>query len=97
MGTFSYYFPGETIVLKRAYLLAYEPETLENDLRNSDYLVLYPVTRGFLCERTSRFLDRQYHRERLSTPLVRVDGELQADGRRVIAFIIGSALVTLSL
>ena len=37
----------------------------------------HPVTRGYLCERTSRYLERQYHRERLSTPLVRVGGELQ--------------------
>lgn len=30
-----------------------------------------PVTRGFLCERTSRFLERQYSRERLTQPLMR--------------------------
>jgi anaerobic selenocysteine-containing dehydrogenase len=31
----------------------------------------HPVTRGFLCYRTSRFLKRQYHPERLLKPLVR--------------------------
>jgi anaerobic selenocysteine-containing dehydrogenase len=34
---------------------------------NSDH----PVTKGFLCQRTSRFLERQYSPERLTTPLVR--------------------------
>jgi anaerobic selenocysteine-containing dehydrogenase len=36
----------------------------------------HPVTRGFLCYRTSHFLDRQYHPERLTTPLLRRDGAL---------------------
>jgi len=31
----------------------------------------HPVTRGFLCYRTSRFLERQYDPERLTTPLAR--------------------------
>ncbi len=31
----------------------------------------HPVTRGFLCERTSRFLRRQYDPTRLTQPLVR--------------------------
>ncbi|MBD3869585.1 MAG: molybdopterin-dependent oxidoreductase [Acidobacteria bacterium] len=31
----------------------------------------HPVTRGFLCYRTNRFLKRQYHPDRLTTPLVR--------------------------
>ena len=35
-----------------------------------------PVTRGFLCERTSRFLTRQYDPARITTPLLRVGGEL---------------------
>jgi len=35
----------------------------------------HPVTRGFLCYRTSRFLDRQYDRERLTSPLVRRGAE----------------------
>ncbi|HZJ70278.1 MAG TPA: molybdopterin-dependent oxidoreductase, partial [Planctomycetota bacterium] len=33
-----------------------------------------PVTRGFLCERTSRFLDRQHDPARLTTPLLRRGG-----------------------
>lgn len=37
----------------------------------------HPVTRGFLCWRTNRFLDRQYATDRLMTPLVRRDGALQ--------------------
>jgi anaerobic selenocysteine-containing dehydrogenase len=31
----------------------------------------HPVTRGFLCHRTSRFLERQYDADRLTTPLLR--------------------------
>ena len=31
----------------------------------------HPVTRGFLCYRTSRFLDRQYDPQRITTPLIR--------------------------
>ncbi|MBI2944582.1 MAG: molybdopterin-dependent oxidoreductase [Candidatus Wallbacteria bacterium] len=31
----------------------------------------HPVTQGFLCSRTSRFLERQYDPERLTTPLLR--------------------------
>jgi anaerobic selenocysteine-containing dehydrogenase len=34
----------------------------------------HPVTRGFLCYRTSRFLERQYDPERLTAPLIR-DGD----------------------
>jgi anaerobic selenocysteine-containing dehydrogenase len=30
-----------------------------------------PITKGFLCERTSRFLDRQYSHDRLLTPQIR--------------------------
>ena len=35
-----------------------------------------PITRGFLCQRTARFLERQYSPDRLTTPLVRRDGVL---------------------
>src|SRR5436853_7225772 len=31
----------------------------------------HPITRGFLCYRTSRFLKRQYHQDRLLKPLLR--------------------------
>ncbi|MBM82400.1 MAG: molybdopterin-containing oxidoreductase catalytic subunit [Planctomycetaceae bacterium] len=34
----------------------------------------HPITQGFLCYRTSRFLDRQYDPSRLMTPLIRRDG-----------------------
>src|SRR5580765_575858 len=37
----------------------------------------HPVTRGFLCYRTSRFLERQYDPDRLTTPLIRHGGELR--------------------
>jgi anaerobic selenocysteine-containing dehydrogenase len=31
----------------------------------------HPVTQGFLCRRTSRFLERQYSKERITKPLLR--------------------------
>jgi len=31
----------------------------------------HPITKGFLCHRTNRFLERQYSPDRLTTPLVR--------------------------
>ncbi len=34
----------------------------------------HPITRGFLCPRTSLFLDRQYSSERLTQPLKKVKG-----------------------
>src|SRR5204863_6782827 len=37
----------------------------------------HPVTRGFLCYRTSHFLPLQYGPERLTTPLLRRNGELE--------------------
>ncbi len=37
----------------------------------------HPVTQGFLCRRTNRFLERQYSPERLVTPLVRRGNELR--------------------
>jgi anaerobic selenocysteine-containing dehydrogenase len=36
----------------------------------------HPVTRGFLCFRTSRFLEKQYGPERVRQPLVRKGGRL---------------------
>lgn len=35
-----------------------------------------PITRGFLCERTTRFLQRQYAPGRFTTPMVRREGAL---------------------
>src|SRR5277367_3643393 len=37
----------------------------------------HPVTQGFLCYRTNRFLERQYSAERVTTPLVRRAGKLE--------------------
>lgn len=45
MGTFSYFFPGETLVLKRPNVLFNDYITITDELRSSDYLVLYPITR----------------------------------------------------
>jgi len=40
----------------------------------------HPVTRGFLCERTSRFLQRQYDPSRLVRPLLRHNGSFAEVG-----------------
>jgi anaerobic selenocysteine-containing dehydrogenase len=40
----------------------------------------HPVTRGFLCYRTSHFLGLQYGPERLTAPLLRKDGALHPVG-----------------
>lgn len=37
----------------------------------------HPITRGFLCARTSRFLERQYAADRLTQPLARRDGRFE--------------------
>ena len=37
----------------------------------------HPVTRGFLCSRTSRFLELQYDPRRVTTPLLRRQGALE--------------------
>ncbi len=41
----------------------------------------HPVTRGFLCYRTNRFLERQYDPERLTTPLIRRGDGFEPIGR----------------
>jgi len=46
MGTFSYFFPGETVIFKRVYILKDDFETIFADMHRSDYLVLYPIVRG---------------------------------------------------
>lgn len=46
MGTFSYYFPGETLIFKRVYLLDESFGQIAEEIRSSDYLVLYPIVRG---------------------------------------------------
>ena len=45
MGTFSFFFPGETIVFKRVYLIDEDFTTITKEMHNSDYLVLYPIVR----------------------------------------------------
>lgn len=45
MGTFSFFFPGETLVFKRAYLLDEDFSQIADEIRGSDYLVLYPIVR----------------------------------------------------
>src|SRR5262249_11293649 len=37
----------------------------------------HPITQGFLCYRTSQFLSTQYSPDRLTSPLLRKDGELR--------------------
>jgi len=37
----------------------------------------HPVTRGFLCYRTNRFLERQYDPERITEPLARRDDDFE--------------------
>ena len=38
----------------------------------------HPVTQGFLCHRTSRFLERQYDPDRITTPLIRRSSEFHS-------------------
>lgn len=45
MGTFSYMFPGETLVFKRVYLVDESYEQIVEETKSSDYLVLYRVVR----------------------------------------------------
>ncbi|MCZ2126224.1 MAG: glycosyltransferase family 39 protein [Anaerolineales bacterium] len=45
MGTFSYFFSGKTVVLKRAHVLYGDFITIVNETKRADYLVLYPIVR----------------------------------------------------
>lgn len=45
MGTFSFYFPGETLVFKRVYLVDKSFTSIAEEIQSSDYLVLYPIIR----------------------------------------------------
>jgi hypothetical protein len=45
MGTFSFYFPGETLVFKRVYLIDKDFMSIADEMQSSDYLVLYPIVR----------------------------------------------------
>jgi hypothetical protein len=46
MGTFSFYFPGETLVLKRIYFINDDFGTISREIKKSDYMVLYTVVRN---------------------------------------------------
>ena len=46
MGTFSFFFPGETVVFKRIHLLEKNYSEIVDEMRKSDYLVLYPIVRA---------------------------------------------------
>lgn len=46
MGTFSFFFPGETMVFKRIHLIEKNYSEIADEMRKSDYLVLYPILRG---------------------------------------------------
>lgn len=46
MGTFSYLFAGETLVFKRVYLVDKSYEQIVEEIKSSEYLVLYPVIRN---------------------------------------------------
>lgn len=50
MGAFSFFFPGETIVLKRVFLLDDDMLTVTAEMQNADYLVLYPIMQNRLPE-----------------------------------------------
>ncbi len=45
MGTFSFFFPGETLVFKRVYLIDKSFASIADEIKSSDYLVLYPIVR----------------------------------------------------
>lgn len=50
MGTFSYFFPGETMVFKKAYLWEPGVPDVVNGIRAADYLVILTVTQKSLAE-----------------------------------------------
>ena len=56
---------------------ALEAEVVEGRLVSLKGVKDDPVTKGFLCPRTTRFPHRQHSPDRLTTPLRRIDGELQ--------------------
>lgn len=56
MGTFSFFFPGETIVLKKVYLINGDMLAVADETRNADYLVLYPIVQNYLPE-SEKLLD----------------------------------------
>jgi hypothetical protein len=55
MGTFSYFYPGETAVLKKVYLTEPGLPSIIADLEEADYLVLYSAIQKYQPE-SERFL-----------------------------------------
>jgi len=56
MGTFSFFFPGETVVLKKVYIINGDMLAIASETRNADYLVLYPIVQYYLPE-SEKLLD----------------------------------------
>lgn len=50
MGTFSFFYPGETVVLKKIYLIEGDLLQIANDIRRADYLVLYVIVQNNQAE-----------------------------------------------
>ncbi len=50
MGTFSYFFPGKTTVLKKIYLINEDYSKITSDMKISDYLVLYTAAQKAMPE-----------------------------------------------
>ncbi len=50
MGTFSYFFPGETLVFKRIHLIDKNFAEITSEMQSSDYLVLYTAVQKNLPE-----------------------------------------------
>jgi len=55
----------------------------------------HPVTQGFLCERTNRFLHLQYGERRILQPLIRVQGELRPTTWETALAMIAERLTTI--
>jgi hypothetical protein len=56
MGSFSYFYPGETRIFKRAELLDGEFDTIIAEMHASDYLVVYSAAQNTQPE-SQKFLD----------------------------------------
>lgn len=46
MGTFSFFYPGETVILKKIYLIEGYMLQIASDIRQADYLVLYVIVQN---------------------------------------------------
>lgn len=56
MGSFSYFYPGESKIFKKAYLLGEDLVPVANDMRLSDYLVVYSAVQNREPE-SRKFMD----------------------------------------